>query len=199
MDFMLINFILISNTGLFYFINGINSPFLDFIMPLVSDFGSLIVWFVISAILFLFGGEKGKKVAILAIFALFLSSIAVGILKYAVAEPRPFVTLAHVKVLAHDTLGNYTSFPSEHASGSFAFAVVVGLKYKINFLGGLRLIYILLVFAALVGFSRIYVGVHYPLDVLFGAIIGIIFAFITLKLENKIFKENHCIFKVIKY
>lgn len=179
--------LLISNTGLFYFINNINNPFLDVIMPFISDFGNLIAWFVISALMYLFGGKKGKRVAILALFALILSSVIVGILKYSIAEPRPYVTLAHVKVLAHDTLGNYTSFPSEHASGSFAFAVVVGLKYKINFLKGLRLIYILLAIAVIVAFSRIYVGVHYPLDVLVGAIIGIICAIIVLKLENKIF------------
>ncbi|MGZ7209799.1 MAG: phosphatase PAP2 family protein [Methanobacterium sp.] len=159
-------------------------------MPIISNFGNLIVWVLICAILFLFGGEKGKNVAILAILALILSSIAVGVLKYAVAAPRPFVTLENVKLLTDDALGYYTSFPSGHTSGSFAFAVVVGLKYKISFLWNLRLIYPLLVFAALVGFSRIYIGVHYPIDVLFGAIIGIICAIIVLMLENKIFKEN---------
>ncbi|MGZ7160922.1 MAG: phosphatase PAP2 family protein, partial [Methanobacterium sp.] len=122
-------------------------------MPIISDFGNLIVWVLICAILFLFGGEKGKNVAILAILALILSSIAVGVLKYAVAAPRPFVTLENVKLLTDDALGYYTSFPSGHTSGSFAFAFVVGLKYKISFLRNLRLIYPLLVFAALVGFS----------------------------------------------
>ena len=70
----------------------------------------------------------------------------------------------------------------------FAFAVVVGLKYKIRFLNNLRLSYPLLVFAILVGFSRIYIGIHYPLDVLFGAIIGATCAIIILKLENKIIR-----------
>ena len=184
-------FLLINNTELFYAINGISSPFLDWLMPIISDFGNLIVWFFICAILFLFGGEKGKKVAILAILALILSSIAVGVLKYVVAEPRPFVTLENVKLLTDDALGYYTSFPSGHTSGSFAFAVVVGLKYKIKTLRNLRLIYPLLIFAMLVGFSRIYIGVHYPLDVLVGAIIGIICAIIVLKSENKIFKPNN--------
>lgn len=181
------DFLLISNIGLFYLINGINNPFLDFIMPFISDLGNLIIWFFISALIYLFGGKKGKRVAILALIALILSSIIVSILKYGVAEPRPYVTLAHVNVLAHDTLGNYTSFPSEHTSGSFAFAIVVGLKYKIKYLSGLKLIYLLLAFAVIVGFSRVYVGVHYPLDILVGAIIGIICAIIVLKLENKIF------------
>lgn len=50
-----------------------------------------------------------------------------------------------------------------------------------------RLIYPLIAFAALIGFSRMYIGVHYPLDVVFGAIIGTIYALLVLKLENKIF------------
>ncbi|MGB8233279.1 MAG: phosphatase PAP2 family protein, partial [Methanobacterium sp.] len=48
----------------------------------------------------------------------------------------------------------------------------------------------LLVYAMIVGFSRIYIGVHYPIDVLIGALIGIICASIVLKFENKILKKN---------
>jgi undecaprenyl-diphosphatase len=130
-------------------------------MPIISDFGNLIVWFFICAILFLFEGKKGKNVAILAILALILSSVAVGVLKYVVAEPRPFVTLENVKFLTDDALRYYTLFPSGHTSGSFAFAVVVGLKYKITVLSRhLKLVYLLLMYAVLVGFSRIYIGVH---------------------------------------
>ena len=187
-------FLLINNTELFYTINSINNPFLDFIMPIISNFGNLIVWFLVCAILFLFGGEKGKNVAILAILALILSSIAVSVLKYVIAEPRPFVTLENVRLLTDEALGYYSSFPSGHTSGSFAFSVVVGLKYKLTVLNKqLKLIYPLLVFAMLVGFSRIYIGVHYPLDVVFGALIGSICAIIVLRLENKIFKGNHSI------
>ena len=183
-------YILINNTALFYAVNHINSPFLDWLMPIISDLGNLIFWLFICVLLFLFGEKKGRNVAILAIIALILSSVVVGLLKYSIAEPRPFVTLQNVKLLTDSTLGYYASFPSGHTASSFAFAVVVGLKYKIKSFGNLRLIYPLLVYAMIVGFSRIYIGVHYPIDVLFGALIGIICAIIVLKFENKILRKN---------
>ena len=58
------------------------------------------------------------------------------------------------------------SFPSGHAATSFACATVLALAFP-------RLAVPLYVLAAAIGFSRIYVGVHYPLDVLGGAVLGI--------------------------
>lgn len=175
-----------NNTDLFVVVNSFHNPFLDYILPVISKFGTLF-WFVFCVILFLLGREKDKEVAILAICALSLTFITTMLLKYVIAEPRPFETLENVRVLTNEEVRHYSSFPSAHASGSFAFAVVVGLKYKMKILGmKLTLIYPLLIFAALIGFSRIYIGLHYPGDVICGAIIGICFAVMVLKLEDKI-------------
>ena len=186
---------LIINIDIFYAINHINSPFLDWFMPIITNFGSLIFLFLISLIIFFFGGEKGRRVAILAILALVINYVVVTGLKYLIFEPRPFIALENVKLLV-DPIGYYSSFPSGHTSGFFAFAFVVGLKYRIRFLKNLRLIYLLLIFGAIIGFSRIYIGVHYPLDVIVGAIIGIICAIFILKLENSIFNDNNNIKKM---
>ena len=80
------------------------------------------------------------------------------------------------------------SFPSGHSASSFAAALVIGLRYKLNFREkSYGLIYPLLAFAVIIGFSRIYIGVHYPFDVLFGALVGIFSALLILKVEdNKI-------------
>lgn len=74
------------------------------------------------------------------------------------------------------------SFPSEHTTIAFAIGMAVFMVYK-------KFGTALLVMAALVGFSRIFVGIHYPLDVLGGAFVGIIMAYLATKLITpKIFK-----------
>lgn len=134
--------------------------------------------------------KKGKKVAIVGLIVLFVCNTTVYLLKFLIAEPRPFVTLPNVDLLVSEK--EPYSFPSGHTASSFAAATVIGLKYKFNLKGkSYRLIYPLLTFAGVIGFSRIYVGVHYPLDVVFGAIIGILTAFLILKIENNIFNRKN--------
>lgn len=186
----LLNGMLHYNVILFYAINnGMDNSVFDFIMPSITNFGSLIAWSLICGLIFIFGGETGKKVAILGLTALFLSNVAVFVLKYVIAEPRPFLTLSHVDLLTPEN--EIYSFPSGHTASSFAAATVIGLKYSFMAKGKkYRLIYPLLAFASIIGFSRIYIGVHYPLDVVFGAIVGMISALLVLRSENKIFKNR---------
>ncbi len=185
---MLLNGILNYNTALFYAINsGMDNSVFNFIMPILTNFGSLIAWSLVCVLIFLFGGQYGKKVAVLGLLALFLSSAAVFVLKYAIAEPRPFMVLNHVHLLT--TESDY-SFPSGHTTASFAGAVVIGKKYSFIIKDkAYKLIYPLIAFAAIIAFSRVYIGVHYPLDVIFGAVIGTAFALAVLRFENSIFQS----------
>lgn len=179
------------NVVLFYLINnGLQNNILNVIMPFITNFGSTIACFIICGLLYFFGGVRAKKVAILALLALFISSAAVYFIKHLIAEPRPFLALSNVHQLVSES-EIYYSFPSGHTTSSFAAATVIGLKYSIEVLNRkLRLIYPLLAFAAIIGFSRVYVGVHYPLDVILGGLIGIISALVVLKFENTIFSSE---------
>ena len=128
------------------------------------------IWILISALLTI--PKKTRRVGILALCALGLSVIIDNmILKNLIARSRPFDVIEGLSCLIqkpHDY-----SFPSGHTGSSFAAAVVLfmGLEKKYSFTA--------VVLAALIGFSRIYVGVHYPSDVLCGAIIGSLIAVVV--------------------
>lgn len=173
------------NVEWFYHVNwGLDNSFFDFLMPIISTMGSLYGWIIFCIVIYVLGGKFGKKVALLALVALFFTNVIVIFLKYVVAEPRPFLTLPNVDLLVQV---DGQSFPSGHAASSFAAATVIGLKYHLKSKGRLCwLIYPLFAFAFMVGFSRIYIGVHYPYDVIVGALIGTICALAVLKFENKI-------------
>lgn len=114
--------------------------------------------------------------------ALFGTFVITHILKIFTALPRPFLSLAHVIVLVPDQGG--FSFPSMHTSLTTALAMSVYIHHK-------RLGVLLFIFAVLVGFSRIYVGVHYPIDVLAGGLIGAGVAYVTHRFFGYIIRHTN--------
>lgn len=176
----LLSGILYQNEMLFYFINrGLDNPFFDFLMPTITNFGSFIAMGIICILMYIFGGENTRKIALLGLVALLLANVAVYLLKIIVAEPRPFNVLPNVDLLVSES--EIYSFPSGHSASSFAVMMLIGLKYRLHIKGkAYRLLYPLLAFASLIAFSRVYIGVHYPLDVIFGAIVGILSALVVI-------------------
>jgi undecaprenyl-diphosphatase len=106
--------------------------------------------------------------------------VLVQFMKVLVAYPRPFAVLPDVIALVPDQ-GGY-SFPSMHTALTIAVAVSVYLHHK-------RLGLLLILFALLVGISRIYIGVHYPVDVLVGGLLGWLISCLFHKLFSKV--ANH--------
>ena len=115
--------------------------------------------------------KSGFKDAIIFLASLLSTIVIVYLLKILVVRPRPFLTIAGVIPLE---CSFSPSFPSGHAA---RFAVLAGIQF--GDLGRYRYIYLALSF--IVGFSRIYLGVHYPSDVIAGWIIGYLTGYFSAK------------------
>ena len=99
-------------------------------------------------------------------------------LKNIIARPRPYDMIEGLKTLV--AAPTDFSFPSGHTASSFAAATVLFLTLPKKY--GIPAI----ILAALMGFSRLYIGVHYPTDVLAGLISGVLIAIITVKAFKKL-------------
>lgn len=139
-------------------------------MLIFTELGSLPVWFLAVPLLWL--GRKKKAAAALLVALLMVIVIAAS-MKYAVDRPRPYDVLQAVDPLYRPL---DPSFPSAHAMTVFAGAIAVGKKWR-------KALIPLLVLAAAVGFSRVYIGVHYPYDVASGALIGILIGLVVDSLD----------------
>lgn len=110
------------------------------------------------------------------------SEIISTILKYSVARPRPFVTYPFLEKV---TSGGSPSFPSGHTSDAFALATSVSIAYPKWYV-----IIPSYAWAGAVGYSRMDLGVHYPSDVLAGAIIGAGSAYLCYKGQQWLHKKR---------
>lgn len=110
------------------------------------------------------------------------SAIISNILKYSIDRPRPFVTYWFIEKL---TGGASPSFPSGHSSDAFALATAISLTWPKWYI-----IIPSYAWAGAVGYSRMDLGVHYPSDVLAGAIIGAGSAYLCYKGQQKLLKKR---------
>lgn len=141
-------------------------------MPFITDLNKnalvvgvvVILWLVLLAK----GGTNGRLAAILLIPTIvFSDQLNSSLLKFIIERPRPCGTLTDVHLLV--SCGSGYSFPSSHAVNNFAGALL--LSYFLP-----RWTWAFFLFASTVAFSRMYVGVHYPADVVAGAVIGLLCA-----------------------
>ena len=158
------------DASLFHFINGsLSNPLCDWLMPILSGGDGVMRWFVPLAIAIIvgalcFGNARARLCALMVFLVVALGDpLVVNTIKHAVMRPRPCMALSDVV----QRLGCAGSggMPSAHAANWFAATMVMFLFYR-------RSLWFMLPMALAVSFSRIYNGVHYPGDVLVGAILG---------------------------
>ena len=165
------------DTELFLFLNqGVRNWLFDQALPFLTDIHRNPIGIVILAILWLLlltkGGRPGRIAALLLIPTIALSDqLNSSFLKFIIDRPRPCHELANVHLLVG--CGSGYSFPSSHAVNNFAAALV--LSYFLP-----RWTWAFFSYASVIAFSRIYVGVHYPSDVLAGAFVGLIIGSVVI-------------------
>ena len=147
-------------------IQTLHTPFLDKIMVFITRLGDAgIIWIVLSIVLLLI--PKTRKSGAVMVAALVVDVLLCNIvLKNLVARTRPYDVNTGVHLLVAK-LHDY-SFPSGHTAASFTAVVAL------SFAGEKRAWKAALVLACLIAFSRMYLYVHYPTDVLGGVLVGIL-------------------------
>lgn len=165
---------------LFFLVNTrFSNGFFDLVMPIITE---LKYWIPVlfPLLLFLLFGQKGKHRAIALIMLINVGvtdQISSHIMKPLFQRKRPCC----VEPASRNLIGckDSQSFPSSHAANT---AGVAGIAI---FAKGLRTGFPLLLISVIVSFSRVYVGVHYPLDVVVGMLVGILSAWIVIHISRR--------------
>ena len=164
---------------LLYIKDNMHGPIMDKVMVISTYLGNGgIIWIIIAALLMT--SKKHRKIGFMTIAALILSTIlGDGILKHVVGRIRPSANIPAINLLIESPLSY--SFPSGHTTSSFAVAGVLAKYFKHYALGLFSL-------ASLIAFSRLYLYVHYPTDILTGIVLGLICSGLIIYVFNKV---NH--------
>lgn len=153
------------DTRLFLLLNlGFSHPLLDRIMPWITEKHHFVVPLVILMIaLLLWGGQHARQTVLLGVILVVLTDQTGNLLKLLVARVRP----CHVVPATHLLVGctGSGSFPSNHVLNLFGQSTLIATRWRPAAIPAFLA-------ASIVAFSRVYVGVHYPADVLGGALIG---------------------------
>ncbi|MEJ5287264.1 MAG: phosphatase PAP2 family protein [Bacteroidota bacterium] len=169
--------------SIFYFINkSIANPIFDKLFVLLTVQEN---WYLLYSVLIYFLWSKyqirGKIFILLLVITIFVADqLSSHLIKELVGRIRPCHTLQDIRLLV--PCGGGKSFPSSHAVNNFAFAILLGSffrNYRVHFI----------VIATLIAISRIYVGVHYPSDVVGGAILGTLVGFLFVYIHRNLIQK----------
>jgi undecaprenyl-diphosphatase len=187
---MIIESIIDKDVELLIFLNNLGTTQWDgFWLFVTNKFSAIPLYIILLYLTFKHYGLKKTVVLLLFIVLLItLSDQTSNLFKYGFKRLRPChdENIEHLIRLVKARCGGLYSYFSAHASNSMAIAVFFSflLKNKLKYLS-----YFLIIWALFVAYSRVYIGVHFPLDILTGALIGFIYATLCYKLF-KLFEKK---------
>lgn len=168
--------------------NHVRSDFLDVLMPVISSLGNAgAIWIILGVVLI--ARKKTRKMGWSVMFALLLDLVVCNlILKPFVARIRPYDVNTAVSLLIAKPLD--FSFPSGHTAASFTSfsALLFATRDMKNKKYRIWLCAMTAVLALLIAFSRLYLYVHYPTDVLAGALLGMMFGWGGCKIADAVYR-----------
>ncbi|TVQ94250.1 MAG: phosphatase PAP2 family protein [Bacteroidetes bacterium] len=187
----MIDFLIEIDRQLFIFLNGLHFPWLD---PLMFHISKKYLWTPFYAILlWFFYNNYGWKTTLVILFFIIvlitMSDQISGFLKKITQRPRPVrdEELEGIVHFVNNRSGGLYGFVSSHASNSFALAVFIIhiLKNKVKYI-----IPVMIGWACLKSYSRIYLGAHFPGDILGGILLGIACAVLIAKVWDYFYKAD---------
>lgn len=167
--------------NILYFIDKLHNPFLDKIMIFITHLGDAgIFWLILAFILVCF--KKTRKCGILIFISMFIGFLIGNLfLKNLIARNRPCWIDKSIPLLIKNP--EDFSFPSGHTLASFAASITIFLQSK---KWGIPVI----ILACLIAFSRAYLFVHFPTDILAGFILGTIISISVFYINKKYFNQK---------
>ena len=142
-----------------------DKKFISKILPLASHSANGYYYPLIAALLYFLSRDKGAAFFMAALISFAFELPICTIMKYGIKRSRPFETLEAVH--KRRSPGDRFSLPSGHTAAAFVIAILLSYFFPVLLLPSV-------IWASLVGMSRIYLGVHYPTDVLAGMAVGIL-------------------------
>lgn len=164
---------------LLWFQEVLRGPVQDAVVMAFTSLGNSGILFIVAGVVLLFF-KKTRRVGVAALLALLIGFLITNLtLKPLVARPRPWLDVEGLVNLLGESA--YRSFPSGHSTSAFAFAfaLLFGAPNK-------WLKWAAMIVAILMGLSRLYVGVHYPTDVLGGILVGLLAGWLAWQISKRI-------------
>ncbi|CAD6368776.1 PAP2 family protein [metagenome] len=174
-----------------YVSDHVGNPLLDIIMQIITESGDSFYLLGFGVLMLLI--KKTRRIGITLMILIVLSTLLTGYIKCGMDRERPdfdYEGAPFPVQISRDTFalfcegGFNASYPSGHAARTIIFAIVIGYALSERFPRGA---YLLFLYPVLVSISRVYVLQHYPMDVIGGAILGVMLAGVLAK-RTKLYK-----------